>query len=177
MKQCSWNLPLTEGLELHGQATCTKRNKPLPRSDTPGGLLDSPHVTQASHAKSVSVCVASNDPVWAQLLSQNLTARGATAVQCTMDEVKQWASAIESGSWVIVDGGWPDSGLHEATSGLDAAIRSSGARTVMVVDRLVEAIAEPAFSPDRVVNRTPDMRVLVRDLLSAFASGLPDPTS
>ena len=49
-------------------------------------------------------------------------------------------------------------------------MQQSEVRSVMVVDELVGAHPLSSFRPDSVVNRTPDMPVLARELLSIFNS-------
>ncbi len=77
-------------------------------------------------------------------------------------------------SWVVVDGGWPMLELQNACLGINEALGRSGARTVMVVDELVGPHPLPSFEPDKILNRSPDMRVLVRDLLTLFSTYSPD---
>lgn len=126
------------------------------------------------------ICVASNDEVWANLLAQNLTARGATTIQCDLRSLTIQITSIADGAWVVIDGGWPMVELQGAIEDLNATISQCHVRTVMVVDELVGPHPLSSFKPDRFVKRTPDMRVLVRELISIFQApspGEPEPAS
>lgn len=117
-----------------------------------------------------AICVASNDSVWATLLTQNLAARGASATQCDLGGLQLQIPSMADGSWVVVDGGWPMIELQSAIKDLNTQLRENQVRSVIVVDELVGGHPLSSFKPDHVVNRTPDMRVLVRELLAIFAS-------
>ncbi len=124
------------------------------------------------------ICVASNDYVWADLLAQNLAARGATTIQCDLGNLKAQIKLLTDGSWIVVDGGWPMLELQGASEDLNDVLRQSKVRSVMVVDELVGAHPVSSFRPDKVVDRTPNMPVLARELLSIFnspSSNQPEP--
>ncbi len=124
------------------------------------------------------VCVASNDDIWATLLAQNLAARGASTIQCDLRSLKHQIPSIADGSWIVVDGGWPMIELQGAIEDLNATLNQAQVSSVMVVDELVGPHPLSSFKPDKVVKRTPDMRVLVRELLTIFRSpspGQPEP--
>lgn len=116
------------------------------------------------------ICVASNDGVWANLLAQNLAARGASTIQCDVHGLRRQVSSIADGSWIVIDGGWPLVELQSAIEELKAVLDSPRVNSVMVVDKLIGLHQLESFKPDMTINRTPDMRVLVRDLLSVFQS-------
>lgn len=116
------------------------------------------------------ICVASNDDIWASLLAQNLAARGVSTIQCDLSDLKLQVSSIADHSWVVIDGGWPMVELEDAVEDLNTVLGQCHVKSVMVVDELVGPHPLASFQPNRVVNRTPDMRVLVRELLSIFTS-------
>ncbi len=108
--------------------------------------------------------------MWAGLLSQNLTVRGASTTQCELINLTCCVSSMSEGSWLVLDGGWPVGELQVALDGISGTLRERKIRAVVVVDDLVGPHSLPEFRPDYVVNRAPDMRILVRDLLSVFSS-------
>lgn len=137
--------------------------------DRPGPDLGAPLPRPPS-----MVCVCSNDAVWAELLAQNLAARGIRTVQCSLGNMKPQIAALDDDSWVVVDGGWPMHELQNSVADLNPALREANVTTVMVVDELVGPHLLSAFEPDNVIKRTPDMRILVRNLLSVFHVPSPD---
>jgi hypothetical protein len=122
---------------------------------------------------SLTVCVCSNDAVWAELLVQNLNARGVHTVQCDVRNLELRVRELGEGSWVVVDGGWPMHELRESIAFLNPLLRNSSASSVVVVDELVGSHPLTGFKPDLFLRRTPDMRVFVRSLLSAFEQRMP----
>lgn len=117
-----------------------------------------------------TICVCSNDVVWAELLAQNLGMRGLDTVKCSLSDLKNQVASLTGGSWVVVDGGWPMLELQNSANDLNPVLKRSNVTTVMIVDELVGPHTVDAFEPDAVIKRTPDMRILVRKLLSLFQS-------
>lgn len=139
-------------------------------SKTPEALIFSEHTNGSIPP---IICVASNDDVWANLLAQNLTARGAFTVQTDLRNLNHQIASIADDSWIVIDGGWPMLELQSAIEDLNAILRQFRVNTVMVVDELVGPHPLSSFKPDRIVRRTPDMPVLVRELLSVFNLSAP----
>lgn len=160
---------------MHGTLKSLQPQNPLNTalgrySKTPGDLIFSEHTNGSLPP---TICVASNDDVWANLLAQNLAARGASTVQTDLRNLNHQIASIADGSWIVIDGGWPMLELQRAIEDLNAILSQFRVNTVMVVDELVGPHPLSSFNPDRIVRRTPDMRVLVRELLSVFNSSAP----
>lgn len=135
-------------------------------AETDFDVCSEPAGTDTMHPS--MVCICSDDAVWADLLAQNLIARGVSTVRCTLRTLMQSIDSLEPCSWVIVDGGWPMLELEKSASDLSVAFREAGVSTVMMIDELVGGHMLAAFDSDTTISRTPDMRVLVRRLLSLF---------
>ncbi len=117
-----------------------------------------------------TVCVGSDDELWAELVAQNLSARGVPAFSCGISRLTGRIDSMADGSWVIVDGGWPMLELQNLVDDLNPMLSQPRINSVMVADDLLGPHPLDAFRPDTVIRRTPDMRVFVRDLLSLFHS-------
>lgn len=157
-------------LYMHGYRTLKTQETgktPTVRDHEVGDLETS--LAPVDHLPSM-LCVSSNDSVWAELLAHNLSARGLNTVQCSLSYLKHQIAALDDDSWVIIDGGWPMSELQNSADDLNQVLSRARISTVIVVDELVGPHLLAALEPDAVIKRAPDMRILVRNLLSLFQS-------
>ena len=80
-----------------------------------------------------TVCVGSNDAVWAELLAQNLTARGFSTVKCSLRNLEQQIPTLREDSWIVVDGGWPMLELQNSADDLNSGFPISEFRAGMTM--------------------------------------------
>lgn len=116
-----------------------------------------------------SVCIASSDPVWSGLRSQHLSARGWSSSVCLIPDLPRCIEALNELDWVIIDGGWPTVALQDSLDSLAPRLTATQVKTVMIVDDLIGSWSFSAITADKVIRRSSDMRVLVRELLALFS--------
>jgi len=138
-------------------ATTTRTRVPKAGSRDPGTVQPTIHIF-------------SDDQVWAWLCAQHIAARGAMAETDRLQPGAALKIHDISSSWLIVDFDTYSRGAEETLLTAYETIRPFSKRTVIVIAKGWPRAARQLLPSDEVVIRHPDMRILVRNMLSALAS-------
>jgi hypothetical protein len=118
----------------------------------------------------IVAAVVSSDPVWARLLALNLSARGIAARDHSGADLQSALGELPKGGWLIFD----TDGLHNddvvTWQSVAADMGDVDVSAALVVDYGLRRLAPSETWPDVVIERSPDMRVMVRKLMSAFTA-------